>query len=308
MPWKDETSPRLTARLTPKHRSPAGTVATTAALGREMSPGVRRTASYVTADNLPSCNRSDAKWRWVKASDGQPERGTWWQLAGDTGFHQPQLWKRLREHGRAGGAGRLQMPQRCPRGPETHTRQGRWGSISPEHCSTTPCTILETGTKTDAGQLHYSCLVSTHASCFAWWGLTNPAHAPHWGFWAHWEAVSHCWAAAVPSHATGAPPCPSSAAAGERLCVRLLVGPQATGGWTTPVTQHQGEGEEQRSQGLRANDQQSGPFQQNAPKTHAVPCWEGEGQDTLAGQGSAWSAVPRARPTPAPCHHVWMGK
>lgn len=62
---KVKTSTCLTARLTPKHRSQQGPghplQVTAATLGTEMSPGVCRTASYVTADNLPSCNRSDTK-------------------------------------------------------------------------------------------------------------------------------------------------------------------------------------------------------------------------------------------------------
>ena len=118
----------------------------------------------------------------MKASDGQSERGIWRQLAGDVESHQPQLWKWLGEEGKAAGVGRLQMPQRCPRGPETRVRQVRWGGISPERCNTNPHTVLENRTKTNTGQLCYGCLFSTHTSCFAWRSLNQPSPCPSLGF------------------------------------------------------------------------------------------------------------------------------
>lgn len=158
------------------------------------------------------------------------------------GCHQPQLGMALRtQKSREEREGckchsTVQGDQR-----HTEDRSG-WAASAPSVVVQTPVQfwrtvlreqILENKCRSAALQLpgQHPCFMLCLMESDHW------VSAPHWGFWAYWESVSHCWGAAVPSHTLGASLCPSlrapmaTAAAVESPCVRLLVGNSSSGDW-----------------------------------------------------------------------------
>lgn len=147
------TSTNFMAMLIPRHHFPVGTWPPAAGHNCHFRDGEviwhLQDSSLCDCQQPPLCSYSYAEWPWAKASGGKRVCVIWWQLHGETGSQQPQLWKWFWE-GKAAGLGRLKMPHVKERAGCASRAGLGWPCSWPCSCALSPCTCWWEQLRTDS--------------------------------------------------------------------------------------------------------------------------------------------------------------